>query len=798
MRRICSLAIIALLLFAQTAIADSWTSACFDFRDTSAFVTDPSSDTLFPQGCTYVRVTDNGADGDFPYPITRNLNGSGLQTTFGTTCPSSDNRRDRNALTGDQAVMAGMSFANNNAASKNEFRLLLPSSGAYNVRMAIGDYSNTRSNQKILIVDSDHITVLKTITAASVTATHFVDATGTDRTSPSDWVTNNQATSVTFSGTTAYIQWGYGDGLTTDLTALAHVSFTKANVVPTLELCGNGYDDLGSGNTFGSCPAGWHDAVFGGSGCDRDCEAIDPTFNGYTTDGSGLGKGCSTNDRRIFPGTYQQGTCSAGQYNQCKVGGSYSSCTTLSSFTAKTGSGSDFWVSPTGSTSGGCGAFGSPCDITCISNTGAACYHAPQPGDAIILRGGSYTSTWSAGTKMVLISSINGTAANPILMIGAPGESAVIVGQGTDPTEVLPIELDSSSYWKFQQFEIKNGFSNSGIYINGGSNVEVVGMKIHDIDGFRNSNVACVKTNGGTNVNVHHNLFYDCYDRAANGGGGGHQGSQGNSRLFVSFGGSTTFNWNVAFFSPGPSSVLTGDAVVNKHGSNNGGEFWNVQGNIVYGSPLNGIITNNPNSTVQNNIVTDIGVAGAGPCFGLFDSGGSPYYINEKFLNNTGINCWAYNMRDDDSSAPVTDQYFQGNVIVHNGASHSSDGAIGDIRLCNYCSDATYTAQYLGGLLHMDHNCFYETVAANPFYDVWGDAGSGSLGSTYTTLAALQAATTLEVGSVQTNPSLDYKQDSAVAGCTRGRSSGLYPAAATQGSNNTGGTQLLYRYRRHR
>lgn len=557
---------------------------------------------------------------------------------------------------------------------------------------------------------------------------------------------------------------------------------------PTVELCGNGYDDLTSGNTFGSCPAGWHNAFNSGIGCDRDCISVDKDKDGYTTDGTQNGLDCDDTNGAIFPGIYIQGTGGAGTLKKCLTTGSYSADSNLSAFTCKTGSGIDMWVKPTGVTTGGCGAFGSECDYTCFSNTGAACYHAPAAGDCFIFRTGNYTTTWSAGTRQIYVNGKSGTSTNPILIIAAPGESTapVIVGQGTAPVEVIPVQLDGSSYWKLQGVTIQGstGFSNSGIYINTGGNFEVVGTKIFNIDGCRANNVACIKTNGGFGVNLHNNLLFDCYDHDTSYAlAGCHVGSQENSRLVVTFQGSTDADWSVGYFTPAVSTTATGQCFNNKHGDPTGP--FRARGNTLWNCNVGALGFDSANSIISNNVVSDSDFATELRDFG--GGAGQTYFQNELVSNNTFINTQGNQYIPSQSSQSITDVLYSGNVAIDARiTSHPSDGTEGDIRIDNYGSGGrgaatTYADVITAAKLHFDHNCYYESGGQTPFFDLFGDAGlPGS--AKYSSCASWFAAPALnsnETASVCSNPSLDYKQVSAVTGCTRGWSYGLYAASPT-------------------
>ena len=217
-------ALLALLLV--PTVADAQWKEGFNFRDTLAYCTDPTD--------SQIACYTSGVGCDSPYPTTAG------GVTFGANNNSGDNKRDRDA--GIDCRLAGISFQQNNSASKNDFRVDLPASGVYNFRLAMGSGGgfSAGANQKMEVYDSDDATVLLTVTDASVAADHWVDAGGTERTSASDWVTNNASVQLTFSGTAAYIKWGYGDGSTSGNTCMSHFELEQVatDILPQLQAIG--------------------------------------------------------------------------------------------------------------------------------------------------------------------------------------------------------------------------------------------------------------------------------------------------------------------------------------------------------------------------------------------------------------------------------------------------------------------------------------------------------------------------------------------------------------------------------
>lgn len=153
-----------------------------DFRDTSGFVTDPAN-------CTY---TFTSGDGDL-YPKTRGGVGPfGWDTTKGGgDSHRSGNSRDRDS--GIDSRLAGLEFGC--GATPCYFRIDLPAPGSYKLFFAFGDATGGANAVDSKIYDNS--TFLTEIGPISNSAGQFVDASGTNRTSAADWVTNGAPTFIT-------------------------------------------------------------------------------------------------------------------------------------------------------------------------------------------------------------------------------------------------------------------------------------------------------------------------------------------------------------------------------------------------------------------------------------------------------------------------------------------------------------------------------------------------------------------------------------------------------------------------
>lgn len=173
-------------------ITTPWqTGIGFNFRNTSGYVTDSANET-------YVL-----GQADAPYPTTRTINGQSV--TFGWWAPGSRT----NCTNGQSTSIFGenaSTIIDHRLAGANYvaplgsnicilFRVDLPATGVYNIRVALGDqlaaYTQTATIR-------DNNTSVGTVAASTATTSaHFLDATGTLYTTAA-WPGSNTIVSPTF------------------------------------------------------------------------------------------------------------------------------------------------------------------------------------------------------------------------------------------------------------------------------------------------------------------------------------------------------------------------------------------------------------------------------------------------------------------------------------------------------------------------------------------------------------------------------------------------------------------------
>jgi hypothetical protein len=175
----------------------------FDFRNTAGFVTDLPGDT-------YVLSTT-------AYPT----NGNGV--TYGWVRTSLVQARDRNSKLDPR--LAGINFVNNGAPAT--FYVDLPSSGTYDLALAMGDASWPECMVQCQIQFLDGSTVLATVTGGLIGAGSFYDAQGNDW-SAASWPIGNLSQQVTLTGTRLTMVVGTNQA-TGDFTPIAFLGVTQVS-----------------------------------------------------------------------------------------------------------------------------------------------------------------------------------------------------------------------------------------------------------------------------------------------------------------------------------------------------------------------------------------------------------------------------------------------------------------------------------------------------------------------------------------------------------------------------------------
>lgn len=153
------------------------------FRSTSGYVTDSSPDDVE----TSTANTDAGNMSVSSYPRT-----SAQGNTVGWE------KGSNNLITRNRNASAGR-MAGKHQGNDSKFRLDLPSTGNYDIRLAAGDASYSAPVRVELFDTSSSLGVLSS--GSTSAGNRFKDATDVERTSFGDWNTNNASVSKTFSTT---------------------------------------------------------------------------------------------------------------------------------------------------------------------------------------------------------------------------------------------------------------------------------------------------------------------------------------------------------------------------------------------------------------------------------------------------------------------------------------------------------------------------------------------------------------------------------------------------------------------
>lgn len=184
----------------------------FDFRNTQAFVTDPSY-------ATYV-IGDT-------YPTTRTVNG--VSVTFGWETFTGGAGRDRSNTVDSR--LAGINFTANTIATIT-FRVDLPASGAWNIGLALGDAAAGNAQTNYVVVE-DGTTPLITFSPLSTSTTVFGDAAGNTWT-PAAWPGSNVTVSKTFASTICRVV--LGGTVAINSSCIAHLRLTQSTTAFTKAL----------------------------------------------------------------------------------------------------------------------------------------------------------------------------------------------------------------------------------------------------------------------------------------------------------------------------------------------------------------------------------------------------------------------------------------------------------------------------------------------------------------------------------------------------------------------------------
>lgn len=553
------------------------------------------------------------------------------------------------------------------------------------------------------------------------------------------------------------------------------------------DVCGDGVDQDGAGGDQ-ACPSP-----------DADGDLY-PSSNAYTGPfGAGV-IDCDDTNREIFPGAWTNSGCSSNQFRKCNSDGSYSSCLAYSTLAAGDIDGSKYtslyFCDPTKTADTGTGAWGSPLNCLAFVKPTMSTYHAPAAGDFIIVLGtGAFTQTWSDSgtTRMFYWTSKAGSSSHPIGWFWSSGSS--ITGQGVDASPgvantsgaVTPWRVSTGShYWNVWNLTVNGGYSTSGILQEEATNGTYWNPKAYNIDGREDDNLAGMKIAvDADTTTVYGGTFYDNYERDDTAGVNNTVGIVVIDSSAYSIYSAVAYNTGTAY----------GYAFKAKH--TKVGAAASVWQGVKASKMRHGCLdVQSEETTAKNFIFADCNNTLEGRAIKNADCDS----VNCRFKNfvvqdGTIVNSSALVFIPDNTYNGVQSPALTLRRVVvsdDRASGYPTDGSDGFIALCHYCSNALYTDVYSGGKISINNNCYYNQNSVALFFTLWGDAGSGASGATYSSFANWVSGSGFDANSYSENPSLDSYGRAQSANCSdKGWNQNLFAQVTTPAQNGGHGCRMM-------
>lgn len=477
-----------------------------------------------------------------------------------------------------------------------------------------------------------------------------------------------------------------------------------------------------------------------GDGIDQDCNGSDGPCPGNDADRDGFPASidCDDSNRHVFPGVAVICNASCGKGTKtCQADNSFTACS-CAPLCEATGSGSCYYISPLVGSDSNPGTFRAPWKTFLKINSPNGI--ALKPGDVIYFLSGLYSETDLADqeTRAIYLRNKGGTPGTPITLKAYPGTHPTIAPKGL----VSGIYLLSCHDVKIDGLEVTGAYS-AGIRMAESSNIEIQNVWVHDIDGRDNDNIAGLYLLGVNNVNIHHSLIHDNYDRTNDDTGGN---KTENSRNLVIFGGGNIhLHHNVIFQSPPISAQKTGACIAYKHSSSIAGSTFEVDHNVLRNCWDHSIGSGTFGSRIHHNLIID-----SDPIF-FRDFGGTTQNQDNRVEYNTIIGGIGLAYSPTNYWGPIGTLTFQKNIVADRGPYHSERGML---LIHTYGSDTIYDLTVTGENLAINQNCYFNSNSPLQFnlFNANGPA-FGVKGKVYT--FPQWQALGYDTKSLQSNPQLD-------------------------------------------
>jgi hypothetical protein len=351
----------------------------------------------------------------------------------------------------------------------------------------------------------------------------------------------------------------------------------------------------------------------------------------------------------------------------------------------------------------------------------------------------------SEGVSHILkLINVKGNANNWIWFKAYPGEKPII----TQTSQARGFTLHSVSFMGFEGLTIQNAYG-WGIGVFDSDNLEIRNVTVRDTDGLDNNNVAGIYSNVSRNINVHHSIIHDNYDRLNHDTGG--QKTE-NSRNLVFFrGGNVKVRYNTIFQTPPVTASKTGGCLVYKHGQDVAGGIFEVSHNTFRNCFFAAIGTVTYGGRFHHNLIIDsdnsISVRNHGDRVNLSDN------IAEYNTIVGGVGLQWNPWEALDVNSPLGKMTFRNNIVVDKRTTYNSD--VGGILVIDpYGRNPAYDRVMAEGLFESNNNCYYNPNRSLLFgFFSSNHAPDFAKGGLYTFAQWKQLG--FDVNSIQDNPQLN-------------------------------------------
>jgi hypothetical protein len=539
----------------------------------------------------------------------------------------------------------------------------------------------------------------------------------------------------------------------------------------------DGVDNGDSSGTWGSCGAGYHNALFNdagtaNTGCDLSCPELDKDGDGYNSTASAGHAGTSYKDCDdanflIFPGNYYPCDCGTGAnsgYRICNTNGTYGTCTCTATtvLCEKTGSGHCYYIDVEAGDDGNAGTYAAPfATLEKVSNVAG---DTPLvAGDVVyFINDGTLSHTFvddQGRTALAYFSSV-GTSSDKIRIKRYPGSTAIL-----SAAAVIIGFATTARYYVVEDLAISKASTERSAIIDWGQHSEYSRCYFYDIIGNGDNNSGAIYLGNTIASNVHHSFFRDVYGDEGNQGNLGaivliNDGADANVNHLVQF---NTVWWTRATNSDCAITNKCAHAVDVKHGIGEAapsGTSYIRYNKFIW--PNDGIKMNSSGWTMTNNLIVEpVGKALYQHDDATYPNGESNVFSYNTVVNGQALN-WNYPHYSD-----AEDTTFSYNVFVDDAGSYNCENAL--VMIDGYGSDAQ-EAQFDGGYLIPDNNCYYNGSTAAVFnyfcQDTGGHGPAGTEGDSYSfTNWKTAGGNTYDTNSFEENPKLDSVYRATAANC---------------------------------